>query len=410
MPLEVYAKLSDDRIAAAAQQAQRMLYVEVSALPDSDTLPLNLALVLDKSGSMEDALPCLKGAATHVIGRLSEQDRIAVVAFGSEPEVLVPSQLVADQNSLRSAVLSLEAEGGTCLDEGIAAGLAEVRRSVLRVPAVRGAMRMFLLTDGYNRNGDDDRCMSLAREAAKEGIAISTFGIGADLNVGVLREVANAGNGMLHYVPSPLDIGAAFAQELQSAAGVIATDVQLHVRLGPGCQLGDRDPVCLIQPAVVLQAPVITEAGLSIRLGDLCGHRPLAVLVTLYLDGRTVGEHEIATIELSHWDSTGRAVTPPAAISASWMSDWRPQLEPRIETAMARAAIYKQRQKAIAVASSDPKLAQTLLQNATQLAGQTGAFELQTVLQRTAEELRRDHRVSDRTFIEGEVASRTVLP
>ncbi|MBM3274313.1 MAG: VWA domain-containing protein [Candidatus Sericytochromatia bacterium] len=420
MPLEISARLSDSRIDAGAAESQRMLYVALSApVGTAGALPLNLGLVLDKSGSMHGvALDCVRAAASHIVRNMSERDTVTVVAFNDEPELVVPHRIVTDPAIVEGAVNRLKAGGGTCMDAGMDMALKELRKSLApkflaeAVPAQPGLAsvnRILVLTDGHNQHGDDQRCIALAKKAVKENVTFSTFGIGEKFSVDVLREVANAGNGMLHHVASARHIEEAFLAEFKSVKGVGATRVRLRVRLADGVELGTRDPICMVSPSIVVQDHERDGSLCTVNLGDLPADGPAILLVTLYAQGKAAGSHDVAWVEAVYEDAAGTGIHQPLPIAAEWTTSYVPHLDDEVQKAVARMAIYKQRQKAIAVAASNPEMARTMLQSATELAGQAGNEELRTVLQATLTELQRDGRISDRTMIQGEVASRTVL-
>lgn len=424
MPLELRARLSDPGLDAAAPESQRFLFIEISApVGQGPPLPLNLGLALDRSGSMQGyALECMKQAARHIVRSLSPRDRIAVVAFNDEAEVVVDSRPVTDPIPIEAAIDRLVSGGGTCIDGGMDLALRELRKALAPSflgPAVQepapgdGELpfvnRVFVLTDGHNQHGDDTRCVALARQAVREHVAFSAFGIGEQFNVEVLRDVANAGNGMLHHVPTPGHIEEAFGRELAGLQRIGATQVCLRVSLADGVELGAKDPVCMVSPAIVIQEVVREPGAFVVEVGDMPADGPVVLLATLYIKGRPGGEGEIARLEATYVDGDGSGRQAPVDVRGRWVSPYLQQTDPEVAKAIARMVIYKQRQKAIEVAQSNPDLARTMLQSATELAGQAGNEELRTVLQQTLTELQREGRISDRTRIQGEVATRTVL-
>ena len=65
---------------------------------ESESLPLNLAIVIDRSGSMDGApLEEAKKSANFIVNRLRPVDRIAIVAYDHMAEVIVPSQKVTNK-------------------------------------------------------------------------------------------------------------------------------------------------------------------------------------------------------------------------------------------------------------------------------------------------------------------------
>lgn len=91
------------------------------AKPDAARLPLTLALVLDRSGSMQgDKLQTAKRAALAVLDRLEERDRVALVVFDDRIDVVQPCASAAPslRARLRAALSEIEARGSTALHEG----------------------------------------------------------------------------------------------------------------------------------------------------------------------------------------------------------------------------------------------------------------------------------------------------
>src|SRR5215212_1994657 len=139
-------------------------------------LPLNLALVLDHSGSMSGPkLQHLKEAVARVIDQLSPQDTLSVTVFDEKAKLLVPAQQVTDRAALHALVSSLREAGGTQMSGGLRTGLDEVRKGA----GANVVSRILLLTDGQTW-GDADQCVALAGEAGQAGIPISAFGVGAE--------------------------------------------------------------------------------------------------------------------------------------------------------------------------------------------------------------------------------------
>ncbi|MHC5828183.1 MAG: vWA domain-containing protein, partial [Nostoc sp.] len=145
-------------------------------------LPLNLCLILDKSGSMHgQPIKTVIQAVEGLIDRLKVGDRISVVAFSGSASVIIPNQVIEDPESIKSEIKSkLSASGGTVIAEGLELGITEMMKGT------RGAVsQAFLLTDGHGDSGlriwkwdigrdDNKRCLQLAQKAAKLNLTINT--------------------------------------------------------------------------------------------------------------------------------------------------------------------------------------------------------------------------------------------
>ena len=122
MKVGLQSYLSDSNIDAQISSSQRQLSLAISAIPEDMTkdLPLNLCLVLDRSGSMSDRpLEMVKEAAIGIIEKLKPGDRISIVTFDHRAKVIVPNQLVNNIEPIKQKIRLMVADGGTSIDEGM---------------------------------------------------------------------------------------------------------------------------------------------------------------------------------------------------------------------------------------------------------------------------------------------------
>jgi Ca-activated chloride channel homolog len=156
--------LSDAHIPTHQDSSQRQLSVSLSAVGEGSQAPINLCFVLDCSGSMSGTpLKTVKQAANCLIDRLTERDRISVIAFDHKAKILVANQPATDLESLKRKINSLEAGGGTCIDAGLKAGIEQ-----LATGKEERVSQLLLLTDGENEHGDNARAIKLADVAVAE--------------------------------------------------------------------------------------------------------------------------------------------------------------------------------------------------------------------------------------------------
>ena len=156
-PLAVQVAWDNPQV-EAGQPGERMLELLVSApqFPrGGDTpapTPLNLALVIDTSGSMaqEGKLAMVKTALHRMLDRLRPGDRFALISYNSTSRVCLPSEAVEDMQRARQVIDALQPGGST----NIAAGLAEGYRQIHSHFNATGINRVFLLSDGLANVGE----------------------------------------------------------------------------------------------------------------------------------------------------------------------------------------------------------------------------------------------------------------
>ncbi|HEY9656305.1 MAG TPA: VWA domain-containing protein, partial [Crinalium sp.] len=187
MKVGLQSVLNDANIDAVQVNSQRQLSVSIAAIaePLSRSVPLNLCLILDHSGSMSGrSLDTVKQAAIRLVDRLSPGDRLTLVAFDHKAKVLVPNQVIDNPASIKLQINQLKAGGGTAIDEGLRLGIEELAKG--KKDTVSQA---FLLTDGENEHGDNDRCLKLAKLATGYNLTLNTLGFSDRWNQDVLEKI-----------------------------------------------------------------------------------------------------------------------------------------------------------------------------------------------------------------------------
>jgi Ca-activated chloride channel family protein len=140
---------------------------------DASEVPLDLALLLDVSASMEQKLPFVRKAATGFANALRRGDRAAVVTFNNRISIAQPFS--SDMPAVTRAIEQVTASGGTALYNAIYVTLKEFVRDAHRDDLIR-RRAMVVLTDGEDTssllNFDE-----LLEEAHRAGVTIYTIGL-----------------------------------------------------------------------------------------------------------------------------------------------------------------------------------------------------------------------------------------
>ena len=224
MAVEVSSQRTIEWIAVAPDVARR-----------DSRAPLNLALILDRSGSMQgDKLRYVQQAACHVLDMLDERDRIAVVAYDDQVTLLAPSQPISEhtRGELKRKINELRPGGWTDLSGGWLEGCREVADRL----TAEGIHRALLLTDGLANRGitDIEELTHHARELRRRGVATSTFGVGLDFNEQLLEALAEQGGGHFYYIERPDQIPDVFRRELGELLTVVAREAFLSITIPSG--------------------------------------------------------------------------------------------------------------------------------------------------------------------------------
>lgn len=208
------------------------LKVDLDALKrplDENRVPLNIALVIDKSGSMQgQKLEDAKNSAILFIERLSPEDIVSVVTYSSSVQVLIPSTKVSDRASLIRKIRQIESDGNTALFAGVSKGAAEVRKFAEK----NRINRIILLSDGLANVGPSTpgELGQLGRSLMKEGMSVSTMGIGYGYNEDLMARLAYNSDGNHLFVEDSEQLAQIFEQELNELFGVHAKSIRLTIR------------------------------------------------------------------------------------------------------------------------------------------------------------------------------------
>ena len=413
MKVNLQLALNDGAVDANQISNQRQLAISVSASGETidRSVPLNLCLILDHSGSMGGkSLETVKTAACLLVDRLSPEDRLSVVVFDHRAKVLVPNQLIKDPESIKRQIKQLSAEGGTSIDEGLRLGIEELAKG--KKDTVSQA---FLLTDGENEHGDNERCLKFAQLAASYDLTLNTLGFGDNWNDKVLEKIADAGMGTLSYIQQPDQAVTEFGRLFHRMQTVGLTNAYLLLSLMPNVRLEELKPIAQVSPDTI-DLPIQTESDgrLGVRLGDLMTDVERVVLVNIYVGQLPEGKQAIANIQV-RYDNPAQnnpigLYSTNLPIYADVTRDYQPALNPQVKQWILALAKYRQTQLAeTKLQQGDRAGAATMLQTAAKTALQMGDSNAATVLQVSATRLQAGEELSESDRKKTRIVSKTVL-
>jgi Ca-activated chloride channel homolog len=179
--------------------------------------PLNLSVVLDRSGSMAgQSLKYAIAAAQRLVEFLTPEDIFSVVIYDDIAETVVSPQPVSDRAAIKKQIAKIRARGCTNLNAGWMMGcdLVKSNQSNERIN------RVLLLTDGLANVGvvDNQVLTKTAQEKAEQGITTTTLGFGTYFN-----------EDLLYFIQSPDDAAEVFNIEMESLVSVVAQNLTVSL-------------------------------------------------------------------------------------------------------------------------------------------------------------------------------------
>jgi Ca-activated chloride channel family protein len=260
--------------------------------------PLNLAIVVDRSGSMKnDRIANALAAATGMVERMRDGDSVTVVSFDTDATVVVPPTIAsaATRASIEAGIRSIRLGGDTCISCGLEEGMRQLDRSALGGDRVN---RMILLSDGATNHGVRDLpgLRGMASRMSGRGVTISTIGVDVDFDEKVMSAVAAETNGQHYFVENPRGLPAIFSQEFDDLLASVANDAEVAIDLAPGVEVDE-----------VFDRTFRREgARIIVPFGTFSAKQEKTVLVKLRVPADKEGALDIADVKLTYKDLVRR--------------------------------------------------------------------------------------------------------
>ena len=233
--------------------------------------PLNLGLVLDRSGSMAGGrkMAFALEAAAFAVEQLMPTDRVSVTTFDNEVETIVPNALATNKPDLVRRIRGVAPRGSTNLHGGWAEGARQVEAHRTE----QGINRVLLLSDGLANVGvtDPNAIAAEARGLAARGVSTTTLGVGDDYNEDLMEMIANAGDGRYYFIESPAQLVDIYQTELTGLMATLGEKVSLGLETRDGATvsevLNDYERVAtgrLKLPNLIVGMPVLAVVRLNV--------------------------------------------------------------------------------------------------------------------------------------------------
>ena len=266
--------------------------------------PVNIALVIDRSGSMSgDKIEKAREAALEAVRRLAPDDIVALVVYDTRVQTLVPAQRVGDGRRLEQAICGIEVGGNTALYGGVTRGAAEVRR---HMEDRRFVNRVILLSDGLANVGPSspEELGRLGASLVKEGISVTTIGLGLGFNEDLMTRLAQRSDGNTYFVEDSRDLPRIFAAELGDVLNVVARRIIIEIEFPSG-----------VRPMkFVGRDGMIRGQRAELSLNQLYGGQEMFALVEVEISPEKPGaELEIARARVSYENAIDQRATTVTA-------------------------------------------------------------------------------------------------
>jgi Ca-activated chloride channel family protein len=295
--------------------------IQIQVTAPDDPVPrdrpnVNLSLVIDRSGSMSGArkLDYVKTAAHQLVDMMGPDDILSIVTYDDRVSVPWPARRVdGNRETLHRIIAGLYPGASTFLSGGLEEGFRQAREG-----RRKGYLnRVLLLSDGLANVGVTHRgaLREIAAGMARQGVSVSTFGVGNDFDEDLMAGTASSGGGNYRYLGDPEGIVAALGSELRTASRTIASEVEIVIRLRRDCRFGS-----------VLGRDWRREGdAYVIRLGDLPAGERRTVFANLNVEGERAGVREVGDVLLRYRDQVSEKTVSaaPRTVSLELVRDER---------------------------------------------------------------------------------------
>ncbi len=330
---------------------EMIVQVEIEGRKNDDgrRAPMNLCVVLDRSGSMEGAkIEKARQAAAMAVDKLGDDDIFSLVTYDNETRLLIPPQRIGGRDhreEMKARIHSIQPGGSTALHAGVVLGARQVRDKF----AKERVNRVILLSDGIANSGPSSTAelASLGRELRSDGIAVSTVGLGDDYNEDLMTALAESSNANYYYVKDAEKLPGVFAQELGTARSLLARSIVIRIEAPEGVRLKE----IIGRPDIDCDDRVV-----QIKMPELFGSEKRRFLVRCVAEGKSAADAiEAAAVELNYATLSGApAPSQRQAVKVAFTDDEKKaDASLRVEVAREQSVVQNRLAKELAVKLAD---------------------------------------------------------
>ena len=257
---------------------------------ETERTPVNIAIVIDKSGSMNgNKLAQAKEAAIMAVERLGRDDYVSIITYSSKVDVLMPSTRVTNTTEFRHRIKSIRSNGQTALYAGTKRGIHELEEFLDE----NRVNRVILLSDGLANVGPSkpSDLEKLGQMAGSKGISITTIGLGLGFNEDLMTKLAYASDGNHAFVKHERDLVDIFNKEFGDVLSVIAQDIEIIIE----CEVGIK-PIRLLGRRAEVRGQTI-----RVKLNQLYGAQSKHLIIEAELDeAHEEGDQPFAKVTIDY--------------------------------------------------------------------------------------------------------------
>lgn len=204
---------------------------------ESNYKPVNICLVIDRSGSMSgEKMEKTKLAMATFVRKLRPQDKISIVEFDTEADAILPATNADNLERMLNAIQKIYARGGTDLNEGILLGYKELVKNATK----EYASRLVILTDAMTNTGELNpaeivRLSNVYKEEYDVDFAL--IGVGVDFNNALSRKLTEQDRCQIHFIHDVAQIEKVFNEEAESLLSSVSKEIEMEIVLPDGIEV-----------------------------------------------------------------------------------------------------------------------------------------------------------------------------
>ncbi len=260
--------------------------------------PINVCLVIDRSGSMQgEPIEYVKRACEYVVDMLEPNDILSIVTFEEQVDVLMPARRVVNKALVKEHIRRIDVGNTTNLYDGLMAGCMQAASVMAQAPGY--VTRVLLLTDGEPTAGlkDFNSIVQQVSQQKSQGISITALGFGSEYNEELMAGIARRSGGNYYYIQRPDLLPEVFRRELESLMTIVAKNVRVRFHLSRWVQFRQ----------VHGYQPTVAGRTIEVALPDVERGSVRTVLAEFEMERHPAGTFRIAKAEVVYDDVVNNA-------------------------------------------------------------------------------------------------------